>query len=80
MVILRTIGLFQPIAYTLATAIFFGALLLISGGVRIVTAFSLEDWKGKAATILLAFLYLIAGTLTILHPVIGALSLWWRSS
>jgi hypothetical protein len=33
MVILGTIGLFQPIAYTLATAIFFGALLLISGGV-----------------------------------------------
>jgi uncharacterized membrane protein HdeD (DUF308 family) len=31
MVILGTIGLVQPVAYTRATTIFFGALLLVSG-------------------------------------------------
>jgi uncharacterized membrane protein HdeD (DUF308 family) len=75
MVILGTIGLFQPIVYTLATTLLFGALLLMSGGAGIATAFSLKNWKGKAATILLALLYLVAGALMLLNPVMGALSL-----
>jgi uncharacterized membrane protein HdeD (DUF308 family) len=75
MIILGTIGLFQPIAYTLATAILFGALMLVSGGAGIATAFKLDDWKGKAAAIILSLLYLGAGALMLLHPVLGALSL-----
>lgn len=75
LVILGTIGLFQPITYTLATTILFGALLLLSGGAGIATAFGLAGWKGKLATILLALLYLVAGALMLLHPVMGALSL-----
>jgi uncharacterized membrane protein HdeD (DUF308 family) len=75
MAFLGTIGLFQPIAYTLATTILFGALLLVSGGAGIATAFRLEDWKGKAAVFLFALLYLVAGALMLLHPVMGALSL-----
>jgi uncharacterized membrane protein HdeD (DUF308 family) len=75
MVILGTIGFFQPIAYTLATTILYGALLLVAGGAGIVTAFRLDDWKGKAAAILLSLLYLIAGAFLLLHPVLGALSL-----
>jgi uncharacterized membrane protein HdeD (DUF308 family) len=75
MIVLGTIGLFQPIAYTLATTILFGALMLVSGGAGIATAFKLENWKGKAAAILLALLYLVAGGFMLLHPVLGALSL-----
>jgi uncharacterized membrane protein HdeD (DUF308 family) len=75
MIILGTIGLFQPIAYTLATVILFGALLLVSGGAGIATAFKLDDWKGKLAAIILSILYIGAGALMLLHPVIGALSL-----
>ena len=75
MIVLGTLGFFQPIAYTVATAILFGALLLVSGGTGIVAAFKMEGWKGKTAAILLALLYLIAGALLLLHPVLGALSL-----
>jgi uncharacterized membrane protein HdeD (DUF308 family) len=75
MIVLGTLGLFQPIAYTVATTIFFGALLLVSGGTGIVAAFKLEGWKGKTAAILLAILFLITGVLMLLHPVLGALSL-----
>jgi uncharacterized membrane protein HdeD (DUF308 family) len=75
MVFLGTVGLFQPIAYTVATTILFGALLLVGGGAGIVTAFRLEDWKGKAAAILLALLYLAAGAIMLIYPVLGALSL-----
>ena len=75
MIVLGMVGFFQPIAYTVATTIFFGALLLVTGGTGIVAAFKLEGWKGKTAAILLALLYLIAGVFLMLHPVLGALSL-----
>jgi uncharacterized membrane protein HdeD (DUF308 family) len=52
MVILGTIGLVQPVAYTRATTIFFGALLLVSGGVGIATAFGLKNWKGRTLRVL----------------------------
>jgi len=75
MIILGMIGFFQPIAYTVATTIFFGALLLVSGGTGIVAAFKLHGWKGKTAAIVLALLYLISGVLLVLHPLLGALTL-----
>jgi uncharacterized membrane protein HdeD (DUF308 family) len=75
MIVLGMLGFLQPIAYTVATTIFFGALLLVSGGTAIVAAFKLEGWKGRSAAILLALLYLIAGVLLVLHPVLGALTL-----
>ena len=75
MIVLGTLGFFQPIAYTVATAIFFGALLLVTGGAGIVAAFKLEGWKGKTGAIVLAILFLITGALMLLHPVLAALSL-----
>jgi uncharacterized membrane protein HdeD (DUF308 family) len=75
MVILGTIGLFQPVVYTLATTILYGALLLVGGGAGIVTAFRLDNWKGRLAAILLSILYLVAGAIMLLYPVLGALSL-----
>jgi uncharacterized membrane protein HdeD (DUF308 family) len=40
-----------------------------------VAAFKLQGWKGKTAGVVLALLYLAAGVLLLLHPVLGALSL-----
>jgi uncharacterized membrane protein HdeD (DUF308 family) len=75
MIVLGMLGFIQPIAYTVATTVFFGALLLVAGGTGIVAAFKLEGWKGKTGAILLALLYFIAGVLLVLHPVLGALTL-----
>lgn len=75
MIILGTLGFFQPIAYTVATTLLFGALLLVSGGTGIVATFKLEGWKGKTGAVLLALLFLVTGALMLLHPVLGALSL-----
>jgi uncharacterized membrane protein HdeD (DUF308 family) len=75
MVILGTFGLFQPVIYTLATVILYGALLLVGGAAGIVTAFRLDNWKGRLAAIVLSILYLVAGAIMLLHPVLGALSL-----
>jgi len=73
--VLGVAGLHQPLAYTLATTIFFGALLLLSGGAGLVAAFKLEGWRGKSPAILIAIVYVLTGGLLILHPVFGALSL-----
>jgi uncharacterized membrane protein HdeD (DUF308 family) len=32
MIVLGTVGFFQPMVYTVATVVFFGALLLVAGG------------------------------------------------
>ena len=63
MIVFGMIGFMQPVAYTVATTVFFGALLLVNGGAGIVTAFSLEGWKGKTAVILLALLFIATGML-----------------
>jgi uncharacterized membrane protein HdeD (DUF308 family) len=75
MIVLGVLGFHQPFVYTVATTIFFGALLLVTGGTGIVAGFKLEGWKGRTGAILLALLYLIVGVLLVLHPVLGALSL-----
>ena len=75
MIIFGMIGFMQPVAYTVATTVLFGALLLVNGGAGIVTAFKLEGWKGKTAVILLALLFIATGMMLILHPVLAAISL-----
>jgi uncharacterized membrane protein HdeD (DUF308 family) len=75
MIVLGILGLNQPMAYTVATVVFFGAVLLVIGGAGIVTAFKLEGWSGRVGAILLALLYAITGVLLLMHPVLGALTL-----
>ena len=75
MIVFGMIGFMQPVAYTVATTVLFGALLLVNGGAGIVTAFKLEGWKGKTAVILLALLFIATGMMLILHPVLAAISL-----
>jgi uncharacterized membrane protein HdeD (DUF308 family) len=75
MIVLGTIGFFQPMAYTLATVVFFGALLLVAGGAGLVSAFRLDGWAGKASGILLAALFVLTGALMIMHPILSGLSL-----
>ena len=75
MIIFGMIGFMQPVAYTVATTVLFGALLLVNGGAGIVTAFKLEGWKGKTAVILLALLFIATGMLLILPDTPAALGL-----
>jgi len=75
MIVLGTIGFFQPMAYTVATVVFFGALMLVAGGTGIVSAFKLEGWKGKTASILLAILFIATGALMLGHPILSGVSL-----
>jgi uncharacterized membrane protein HdeD (DUF308 family) len=75
MIVLGTIGFFQPMVYTVATVVFFGALLLVAGGAALVSAFKLKGWPGKSSGVALAALFVLAGILMLMHPILSGLSL-----
>ncbi len=75
MTVLGTIGFFQPMAYTVATVVFFGALLLVAGGAGIVAAFKLRGWPGMTSAILIAALFILTGAAMLMHPIITGFSL-----
>ena len=75
MIVLGTVGFFQPLAYTVATVVFFGALLLVAGGTRIVAAFKLRGWPGMVSAAVLAGLFVLTGVMMLMHPILSGLSL-----
>ena len=57
---------------TLATVMTLGVLFLIAGGAQTAAALLARDWDGFLLFLLLGFLYAIAGTLTLEHPLLAA--------
>lgn len=64
-----------PFFATLAVALLVGWILAISGVVGIVHAFGIKQWKGFMFSLLGALLSLAVGTLLLLYPFTGVLSL-----
>jgi len=62
-------------AATIASAIFFGAALLIGGGIQIWQAFSTRQWGGFLFNLLLGVLYAICGVVLIVNPVAASYAL-----
>ena len=77
MIVLGTIGLYLTFALTLATVLFFGALILAGGVLQLIHAFSCKGWKSVLGHVLIALLYIAAGALIITDPVLvsGVLTL-----
>lgn len=67
--ILGVIGLYMTAALTLASVLFFGALLLAGGAFQLIDAFQYGGWKSIVWYALIAILYLIAGIVMVLNPV-----------
>ena len=57
---------------TLATVVFFGALMLAAGLLQLVQAFGCKGWKGMLAHVLIALLYVAAGALILIDPVLAS--------
>ena len=57
---------------TLATVVTLGVLLLIAAGAQMAAALLARDWDGFFLFLLLAFLYAVAGFLTLQHPLLAA--------
>ena len=76
-VVLGTIGLFMAVAFTVATVVAFGVLLLLGAASQIAQALRAKGWKASLPHLLIAVLYLAGGLIMVLDPVgaSGALTL-----
>jgi uncharacterized membrane protein HdeD (DUF308 family) len=71
-IILGTIGLGMAFGLTLASVIFFGALLLAGGIIQLIEAFKCKGWKSFSWHILIALLYVLGGIIIIVDPVMAS--------
>ncbi len=74
-IVLGTAGLGMTFMLTEVSVVFFGVLLVIGGVFQLLDAFKCRGWKGIAWHVLIALLYVGAGLLMVLHPVLASLSL-----
>jgi uncharacterized membrane protein HdeD (DUF308 family) len=71
-ILLGTVGLGMTFAFTMAGVLLFGIFALIGGIVQLANAFQCKGWKSIAWHVLLAFLYLAAGAVIVLDPVLAS--------
>jgi uncharacterized membrane protein HdeD (DUF308 family) len=62
-------------AATIASAIVFGAAVLIGGAIQIAHAFSMREWGGFLFSLALGVLYAIFGIVLILNPIAASYAL-----
>ena len=74
-IVMGTIALGMPVAMTLATVIFFGALLLVGGVFQIIDAVKCKGWKGVLWHVLIGLLYIAAGVIIFRDPGMSSLTL-----
>jgi len=74
-IVLGTIGLGMTFFLTQATIVFFGVLLGIGGIFQLLHAFKCRGWKSTIWHVLIALLYVAAGVMMVLRPVLAGLSL-----
>jgi uncharacterized membrane protein HdeD (DUF308 family) len=73
--ILGVLAIAVPFVATLATTLFIGWLLIIGGVVSAIHAFQNRHWAGFPWALLGSILYVVAGFLIVLNPVVGTLTL-----
>lgn len=76
-IILGFIGLGSLFALTLASAFFFGILIIIGGAAQFVEALKCKGWKGVAFHVLIAVLYVVGGVFVIQDPLAASVMLTW---
>ena len=67
-IVLGTIGLFAPIAFSVGVTIFIGAMLLVSGATGLALFWKAEGWGARTAAIILALLTALTGLLLMFYP------------
>ncbi len=62
-------GLGRLVAFSVAGALFFGALMIVGGIAQFLEALKFQGWKGMMFHILIAVLYVVGGIFVIQQPV-----------
>ena len=75
MVVLGTIGLVMVGAFTIASVLVFGGLLVIGGAAQAFEALRATGWKSRAPHVFIALVYLAGGSIALYDPMVASLSL-----
>jgi uncharacterized membrane protein HdeD (DUF308 family) len=67
--------LFNIVAASLATALFFAAALIVSGGFQIAHSFAARGWKSVTLSVAVGILFVLAGLLLATNPLATSLGL-----
>ena len=69
LVLIGLLALTYPLVFTISTVFVFGILLLVSGGIQLISAFSARRWSGVLLLVLSGVLSLVVGVMMVEHPV-----------
>lgn len=69
--VLGTVALVMPAAFSIGVTIFVGAMMLAGGATGLALFYKVKGWAGKTASILGSLLTAAAGVLMMMHPVVG---------
>ncbi|CAH1655820.1 HdeD family acid-resistance protein [Hyphomicrobiales bacterium] len=75
LVILGVLGLGAVALLSLASAIWFGAMIFVGGIVVLIDAFRHQGWKSRLWHILIGVLYVGVGVMTFVNPLVATASL-----
>lgn len=71
LIVLGTIGLFAPFAFSIGVTIFIGSMLLVSGGAGVALFWKASGWGARTGALLVSALTAITGLLLMFYPVAG---------
>jgi uncharacterized membrane protein HdeD (DUF308 family) len=74
-IILGTVGLVVPVAFSIGVTIFIGAVLLAVGATGLALFWKAQGWGARTAAVLSALLSAVTGLLLIFYPLAGTESL-----
>ena len=75
LIILGVLGLGASALLSVASAIWFGAMIFVGGIVLLVDAFRHQGWKSRIMHLLIGLLYIAVGALTFVNPLVATASL-----
>lgn len=75
LIILGVLGLGAVAMLSLASAIWFGAMIFVGGIVVLVDAFRHQGWRSRLWHILIGVLYVAVGVMTFVNPLVATASL-----
>lgn len=75
LIILGVIGLGAVALLSLASAIWFGAMIFVGGIVVLIDAFRHQGWKSRLWHILIGVAYVAVGVMTFVNPLVATASL-----
>lgn len=75
LVLLGIVGLGAVALLSLASAIWFGAMIFVGGIVVLADAFRHQGWKSRTLHLLIGVLYLAIGVVTFVNPLVATASL-----